>query len=635
MYKINAFLVFVVLLILNVIVTPAYCNSNLFQRRWHHVSETSAVIYWQLNDISKAATSYVEYGTTEIPDQRTAETVKPRWAHLHRLTGLEPGRNYYYRMVVVDPLDGEKKESELVQITTARKENAIYIPNESSGKSPYILDKENAHYVLKKDIVTDGTAIIIQGSGITFDLDGKTIVFGNNTSEQVFGVQITNGNNCKVVNGLIIQGKRSADYSNAVRSFRSDNNGLEICGISTDVHLKNAQPMAFRHAGLKIHHNDIYSRVTELDSRHYPGNTLLRIDASGENISIHDNLLTEGCHLGIVVRNQTKLLSNVEIAWNDIRHHQQYVNGYAISPGSGAKVHHNRITSTGRGVHITGENTEFFNNYIDIRGHQHLSDLPENTRPFHHRQVELHGVKFEGSRTKNCKIYNNFVRITQHQPVDSDGQGDPVDKMENGVYFRSKASSIEKGKIVDLQQNWEKDRWRFYYVKYDPGMPPVLITGNDETTLYGDFNAVNSAEYTVYMKWIYVPPTPLNVACYDPNGMNEIHGNTFIGITTYKNTRHGGYGDSGQWATSVMFVGMDKGAAQKGNYSAWIHDNNFLSNDLFLNSYTSINMDIKMENNTFTLLNEPFSINRESRIRDVGADFENMVKANGNIFKEE
>ncbi len=100
-----------------------------------------------------------------------------------------------------------------------------------------------------------------------------------------------------------------------------------------------------------------------------------------------------------------------------------------------------------------------------------LSDLPERTRPFHHRMIELHGIKLEGSRARNCKIYNNFVRITQEQPVDSGGMGDPVNKMENGVYIRSSATGISATALTDDSQNWEKDRWRHYYLKYSPDLP--------------------------------------------------------------------------------------------------------------------------------------------------------------------
>ncbi len=614
-------------------------NSDLFQRRWSYVSETSAVIYWQLDDISKEANSLVEYGKTESLGSRTPATKKPRWAHFHRLAGLESGVTYYYRMVVINPSDGKRTESELLQLTPQRIKGAVYIPGDMQGNPPYLLDKDDTHYVLTKDITTGGSAFILQGSRATLDLDGHTVTFGDDTAEQVYGVRIISRDSCKVTNGKIVQGARSYDYSAAIasldRTFERPA-ATEVCGISTDVHLKDALPMNFTHIEqLEVHHNDIYSRVTELECRHYPGNALLRVYTYGGDIHVHDNLLTEGCHWGVVVKALSRTVHNVEVDHNDIRHHQQYVNGYAIAPGPGAKVHHNRITSTGRGVHLTGEGTEFYNNYIDTQGHQVLSDYPARTRPFRHRLIELHGVKLEGRLSRNCKIYNNFVRITQRQPVDSDGKGDPADKMENGVYIRSNATSIEEGKLVDTKQNWEKGRWRFYYVKYDPNKPPAKITGNDSNTLYGNFEAKDASEYTIYMKWSYVAPTPLNIACYDPNGMNEIYNNTFTGITTYDKTRHGDYGDSGEWATAIMFIKMMNGPAEKGKYSAYVHNNRFYSNDLFLNtSYPEVNMTVRVEGNTFTLLKKPLVTQRENRIRKVGPEFEKQVRNGNNVFNE-
>jgi hypothetical protein len=393
--------------------------------------------------------------------------------------------------------------------------------------------------------------------------------------------------------------------------------------------------MIMTHANqAEIHHNYIYSRVTEIECRHYPGNALMRVYTYGGDIHIHDNLLTEGCHWGINVRISSRTAKNIEIDHNDIQHHQQYVNGYALSPGEGALVHHNKVTSSGRGVHLTGEGTQFYENYIDTKGHQQLSDLPARTRPFHHRLIELHGIKFEGTSAKKCKVYDNFVRINQYLPDDSDGVGAPEDKMDNGVYLRSTASSIEQDRLVDKDQDWEKDRWRYYFVKYHTDLPPAKISGNDATTLYGDFKKLDPGEYTIYMIWEYVPPTPLNLACYDPNGMNEIYGNTFIGITHYREVWHGDYGNTGDWATAIMLIGMDRGPAEEGKYSAYIHDNQFYSNDLFFNSGWEVNMTIKLENNTFTLLKEPFAIERESRIFDVGEAFEKEVRASKNTFIE-
>ncbi|MFC1614271.1 fibronectin type III domain-containing protein [Gemmatimonadota bacterium] len=610
-------------------------DSGFFERHWSYVSETSAVIYWQLGDISQSALSYVEYGETRSLGERTDETKKPRWSQFHRLTGLKPGGTYYYRMVVTDPETDGTTVSEILTLATDQKTGAVRIPQEVTGP-PYILDRPDTYYILTEDITVPGSAFEIGADNITLDLDGHTAVFGNDTAERVFGVRFTYGENCRLVNGHLVQGARSNLYSSAVASLDRPQ-GTEVCGISTDVHLKCAYPMNFTHImKAHIHHNNIYSRVTELECRHYPGNVLMRFYVYSGDVHIHDNLLTEGCHWGIMVREKNRrTMRNVEVDHNDIQHHQQYVNGYALAPGSGAEVHHNKVTSTGRAVHITGEGTVFHDNYIDTRGHMHLSDLPARTRPFHHRLIELHGVKFEGSRTKNCKIFNNFVRITQSPPRDSDGQGDPRDKVDNGVYVRSQADRIAKDRLVDSKASWEPDRWRFYWVKYSPDLPPVQITGNDSVTLHADFQqGVTPAEYTIYMKWEYVPPTPLNIACYDPNGMNEVYNNRFIGITHYNKTRHGDYGDSGKWATAVMFVGMNRGPAETGKYSVYVHDNQFESNDLFLNSYVEIDMNVRIENNTFTLRESPLVTERTSRMRNLGPALEKSVLESGNTFNE-
>ena len=609
-------------------------NPEAFRRRWSFVSETSAVIYWQMDTISRSARSFLEYGESKALGWRTAITKKPRWAHFHRLTGLKTGRSYYYRMVMEDPESKKIVQSEMIRIVPARNDTAIRIPDDMAGGPPYILDKDSSYYILTRNFTASGTALEIAAGGITLDLDGHTVTFGNDTPEQVYGVRFADPGGTKLCNGHIVQGNRSRDYSAAVASLDRPV-PTEIFGISTDVHLPNAFPITMSHANrVELHHNDIYSRVTEIECRHYPGNDLIRVYTYGGDIHIHDNILTEGCHKGINVRVVSNSAKNIEIDHNDIQHHQQYVNGYALLPPGGALVHHNKITSCGRGVHLNRDGTRFYSNYIDTKGHQQLSDYPARTRPFQHRLIELHGIKLEGRMVKNSKVYNNFVRITQPLPVDSDGKGDPADKMDNGVYIRSRARKITTDQLVDPSQHWEKDRWRYYYVKYSPDLPPAKITGNDATTLYADFKKVKPSEYTIYMKWVYVPPTPLNIASYNPNGMNEVYDNTFVGITHYRKTRHGDYGDTGEWATAIMLIWMKYGPADPGKYSTYVHDNQFFSNDLFINTGTEVNMTVPIKHNTFTLLHEPFATEQTDRIRGVGPDFERKVRAGGNVFKE-
>jgi hypothetical protein len=119
--------------------TAARADSGAFVRRWRHESETSAVIYWQMADISSSAYSYVEYGETGSLGSRTAISARPRRAQLHYLTGLEPGTTYYYRMVNVDATTGLRTESEVLSFRTL-KEGAVRAPEEVAG-SPCCLDR--------------------------------------------------------------------------------------------------------------------------------------------------------------------------------------------------------------------------------------------------------------------------------------------------------------------------------------------------------------------------------------------------------------------------------------------------------------------------------------------------------------
>ena len=604
-----------------------------FARQWQYVSETSAVVTWQLGDIKDAALSYVEYGKTPALGQKTPLTTEPRWGHFHRITGLETGVPCFYRRVNVDPATKQETKGPILTLTPAAKPDAVRVPGELAGP-PYILDKPDTTYVLAQDITAPGDAIQITGANVTLDLDGRTVTFGDDTDKQVFGVRFMGGGPAVLSNGHIRHGRRVGYYSACVESRRIDT-PTEVFGISTDVRLKCTYPIRYFGgcANGHVHHNNFVSHVTELESRHYPGNHIMRLDIKGGNMKVHDNLLTEGCHWAIGLGGDGP---GVEVSYNDVRHHQQYVNGYAFGAScGGADIHHNRVTSSGRGAHLTGDGIRFHDNYLDTRGHQQLSDLPAKTRPFKHQRVELHGIKFEGNRVKNCKVYNNFMRIVQKLPVDSQGEGAPEDKMTNGVYVRSKATTIAADRLTDDTQDWEKDRWQNYWVKYDRHQPAVLITGNDRSTLFANFAANKPDEYTLYQKWDYVPATPLNVGCYDPNAMNEVYGNTFIALTEYKNTRHGGYGRSGQWASAIYFVGMERGPAAEGRYSIYIHDNTFLSNDLFASSGSrrGVTNTVRIERNTFKLADDPAPTEAHTALRNLGEELERRIQAGGNTFE--
>jgi hypothetical protein len=104
-----------------------------FQREWTYVSATSAVTCWQLADIAQTATSYVEYGATPALGEQTPAATEPRWAHFHRLSGLDRGATHHYRMVVVDPSSGQETRGQITTLTTRALEDSIRIPADRPG----------------------------------------------------------------------------------------------------------------------------------------------------------------------------------------------------------------------------------------------------------------------------------------------------------------------------------------------------------------------------------------------------------------------------------------------------------------------------------------------------------------------
>jgi len=611
-----------------------------FQDHWTHVSESSAVIYWRLPEIRDEALSYIEYGLSPEYGEQTLLSREPRWAHLHRLTGLKPGRTYHYRMVHVNPETREQVRSGDFSLQPRLRRDAIRIPEEGSSP-PYRLDRSHATYLLTRNIRAPGSALEITGDQVTLDLDGHTVVFGDDTDQQVFGIRFRHSGKAVVCNGHLVQGRRSGKYSSALES-RYHTEPVEVFGITTDVHLPCAYPVRLfgKAANVAIHHNHLFSRVTELESRHYPGNDLLRMDDIAGNIRVHHNLLTEGCHIALRLGGgKSSTGRGVEVHHNDIRHHQQYVNGYAIAASCpGADIHHNRITSIGRAVHLTGAGIRLHHNWMDTRGHMTLDDIPARSRPFQHQRVELHGVKFEGKGARNCRVHDNYMRIIQPLPGEFEPwrtQGDlmHLDPRAGGkVYVLSEATGLEEGKLEDETRSWEKDRWRGYLVKYHPQLPPVVVEGNGVTSLRGPFQGGTPGSYAIYARWDWVPATPLNVACYDPVAMNEVYGNTFIALTEYRRTRHGGYGNSGQWASALYFVGMTGAPAREGKYSIYIHDNLFISNDLFASGRAG-SMTIRVEGNRFTLARTPEPTEGHRPFRGIGEDIQKAIRDGGNIFE--
>ena len=529
-------------------------DSEAFSRRWVHSAETSALIYWQLNQINKSALSYVEYGTTPSYGSRSATTSAPRLAQLHSIRGLERNQTYHYRMVIIE--EGIETHSENLRFSTADIANAIRIPADVSGPT-YDLNQAGRTYVLTQDISTPKGAFIVSGSNITLELDGHTVTFGTkNTANdnQFFGIHATADGPVTVRNGHVLQGAdRNPDYSSCVET-RYNTNPREFFGIFTDVRSPNSYPMRSFGGGahLRIHHNYLYSRVTQIEDRHYPGNDLLLLKVAEEgDVKVHDNILTGGTHKGINASGGgSETTPGVEVSYNDIEHHARYVNGYAIVCAlAGIDVHHNKVTSIGRGTHLLSPNIKFHDNYLDTRGHATI-----DTPSLQELRIELHGIKFEGTSVKNTRVYNNYMRITQTLP----------------------------------DANWD-----------------------------------------------YVPATPLNVAGNSPNARNEIFDNIFVALTHYSSSSMGGYGNSGEWAAPLYFVSMTRGSANAGSYSAYIHDNQFFTNDYFVGAGSIPDMTIRIEDNSFKLVDNPVPTSNRQDYKRISQGMINSIAANNTFGQAE
>ena len=515
---------------------------------WVHAGPHSAVVCWRLKDLADEATGYVEYGPTAALGHKTPATAEPRWAQFHRITGLTPGARVHYRPVVVR--GGKTTRAPAGVFTTASADGWTPLPGKLAG-SPYAIDRPGK-YLLTRDITASATAIRIDAADVVLELDGRTITFGTGKGKQAAGIQITAAGAVAVRNGVVVQGEKSADYSAAIES-RWRAYPREIAAMAVTVHRPNGYPIKFlgAGAGAVVHHNLLTSRVTEIESRHYPGNDLLRLDVGkgARPCDVHDNLLTGGCHRGISINGESP---GTTVHHNDVRHHAMYVNGYAINlHAPGIDCYGNRVTSTGRGMHLTRPGLHVHDNRLDLRGHATLDDMPAKSRPFKRIMVELHGIKFEGAKVTGAKVHGNFVRIRQPTPA-------------------------------------------------------------------GDVR--------------YVPATPLNIACYNPAAMNEVYDNDIIALTAYRAARMGGYGQSGQWASAIHFVGMTRGPAPAGKYSAYLHDNRFVTNHLFASSSRAVTQTVRVEKNTFTLAKDPPPVPATSRFRRIGP-LEAVIRAGGNTFR--
>jgi hypothetical protein len=98
-------------------------------------------------------------------------------------TGLSAG-SYSYRVVATDGSAVSGTSNTATATLAAPANGAVTIDAAwlaEHGSGPYVLNQPNTTYVLRSDIATPGTAFVVAAAGVTLDLNGHTVTYGNAT----------------------------------------------------------------------------------------------------------------------------------------------------------------------------------------------------------------------------------------------------------------------------------------------------------------------------------------------------------------------------------------------------------------------------------------------------------------------
>lgn len=357
---------------------------------WEHVSETSAVVGWKS---SLPAKSYIQYGDRAgVHIWVTPITDRNHFLHLHRLRNLRPNTTYHYQLVTLD----EKiriVRSEERSFTTHAAPNTVRIPEYLQGP-PYVLDKPNTTYLLGKDVRADSTAFNIVADGITLDLGGHKVTYNEKegapdpgASERLFGSSSTQGpcgvrtadgkKGIRIVNGTIEQGAaRSASRpSGYYPVYLRRPRGAEVAGLNVVYSGSQVSGIIVNNGdeNVKVHHNVIFDKGTELYNRHRGVEAILfNIEKPKKTARCHQNLIKRTRHCGIVASAKTEIFAN-EIYIDSYATNSYGIKYYSQRGASDISIHHNRIFGTG--FHPIGigsgqlwSEVKVYGNYIQMQG---------------------------------------------------------------------------------------------------------------------------------------------------------------------------------------------------------------------------------------------------------------------------
>lgn len=337
--------------------SPERLSSGRVSEAWTLVSATSAVLYWQTEN---RARSYVRFGLTDRCEQRTllseisAVSGQPYWTHFHRLTGLHPETQYFYRLVC-EATDGSTTSGEIRTFRTATPPHAVRVPDDLSGP-PYVLDRPHTTYLLTRDLTFPLGGLLIKADGATLDMDGHTLVYNDQPAqrppewnkrayeEHDFGIKVEGRVRVKIMNGRIRQGRGASAGTavgigcNPLFSLAAVNEiaGVEMAWSGCDV----SGVVLYDSQSNHVHHCVLDDQGDGITDRH------MAIRAIGGNVGgDYDHNLVQATR-------QQGLCDGVRVEHNEVYLRSRATNSFAITPSAktGKPVHvaFNRIVGIGQ-----------------------------------------------------------------------------------------------------------------------------------------------------------------------------------------------------------------------------------------------------------------------------------------------
>jgi len=327
-----------------------------FPPEWLHAGSTSAVVIWRT---PRRATSRIEYGPTQACEHKTSTTRPgrvlglPFFTQFHRITGLEPGKTYHYRLVSIGT-DGNEDKGTVRTFSTKPYEKAVRVPDDVKGP-PYVLNQDGAVYVVTRDLVAPLAGFEITASDVTLDFDGHTLTYNNEPYEgpkewseraykrNDFGVKCSGKGRVTIRNGCIVQGKGSSAGTQVgigCNPVYSRGAPVTMEGMELIWHGADISGAFFHWAGdNQVHYCVFDDRGTVVTNRHQAIST---IDGNGWT----------DCHWNLVRRTRQQGLMNVvQAEENEIYIDSCATNSFGIRPsnraGKRVQVAVNRIFGIG------------------------------------------------------------------------------------------------------------------------------------------------------------------------------------------------------------------------------------------------------------------------------------------------